>query len=39
MIESTHFLLGFFIVLVSMSLLFLFIYSFTILTPEKAINI
>ncbi len=39
MIESTHFLLIFFITLVSVSILCLFIYSLTIPSPEKTINI
>lgn len=39
MIESTDFLLWFFIILISMSIICLFIYSFTIPAPEKAINI
>lgn len=39
MIESTDFLLGFFIMLISMSMLYLLIYSYIIPKPEKAINI
>jgi hypothetical protein len=39
MIESVDFLIVFFSSLLSVSILCLFIYSLTIPTPEKAINI